>query len=398
MVNASEIADLKGTGSATEPSTEFSSRRRVLAFATQGAGGDDEARLKTLLGSSVAEFFPFDRKAKRASAWAILKQVLRERPDLVVMEGTGLAGGTAVMLGRLLGGIPYVVVSGDAVGPFLWAIHPLIGVVGSVYERLLCRYSAGFIGWTPYLTGRAITFGAPRGATAPGWAPFQLSAEEASQARAEDRESLGIGRDEIVFGLVGSLQWSPRAGYCYGLELVKAAERLTRADARVLIVGDGNGRAELERLAKASADGRCIFTGRVSRDQVPRYLAAFDVAGLPQSLDGVGNFRYTTKISEYLSAGLPIVTGRLPFAYDLDEGWLWRIPGKTPWSEEYIAAIAEFMNRVDRVEIASKSSSVPNEPAEFARDRQISRVAMFLDELMDDLYRSPRLPHQSPRP
>ena len=31
-----------------------------------------------------------------------------------------------------------------------------IGVAGpfaSIYERLLCRFSAGFIGWTPYLRG-----------------------------------------------------------------------------------------------------------------------------------------------------------------------------------------------------------------------------------------------------
>jgi hypothetical protein len=69
-----------------------------------------------------------------------------------VMEGTGLA----VMIGRLLRGVPYLVSSGDAVGPFIATQWPLFEPVFLAYERLLCRWSAGFIGWTPYLTGRAL--------------------------------------------------------------------------------------------------------------------------------------------------------------------------------------------------------------------------------------------------
>jgi hypothetical protein len=52
----------------------------------------------------------------------------------------------------------------------------------------------------------------------------------------------------------------------------------------------------------------------VARDAVPDYLAAFDVASLPQSCDQIGAFRYTTKLPEYLAAKLPIVTGELPVA------------------------------------------------------------------------------------
>ena len=77
-----------------------------------------------------------------------------------------------------------------------------------------------------------------------------------------------------------------------------------------------------------------------------RYLAAMDFASLPQSRDGVGMFRYTTKISEYAAAGLPIVTGRLPLAYDLDDGTMIRLPGFAPWSPQYIAAMADLMNEV----------------------------------------------------
>src|SRR5216683_2580170 len=136
-------------------------RKKVFAVAMQGAGGGEEARLIDLLSNFPTEVFPFDRKSKLRSARALLRAILRIRPELVVMEGTGLAGGLALLAARLMAGIPYVVSSGDAVGPYVAGRRPLLGPMFHLYERLLCRLSAGFIGWTPYLTGRALTFGAP---------------------------------------------------------------------------------------------------------------------------------------------------------------------------------------------------------------------------------------------
>ncbi len=69
------------------------------------------------------------------------------------MEGTGIAGGLACLLAAIVKGHAYVVSSGDAVGPFI-AVHVrCLGWPFAVYERLLCRFSSGFIGWTPYLVG-----------------------------------------------------------------------------------------------------------------------------------------------------------------------------------------------------------------------------------------------------
>ena len=59
-------------------------------------------------------------------------------------------------------------------------------------------------------------------------------------------------------------------------------------------------------------------------------MAAFDVGALPQSTDGVGSFRYTTKLSEYAAARLPVITSRIPAAYDLGCEWMWRLPGRGP--------------------------------------------------------------------
>src|SRR6185436_20585789 len=120
--------------------------------------------------------------------------------DLVVMEGTGSGGGIPLLLARLLWGVRYVVSSGDAVSPFLSARRPWLRPAFAMYERALCRWCAGYVGWTPYLAGRALTFGAARAMSAPGWSSFSLDEQQRAAARSAIRASLGIRDDEIVFG------------------------------------------------------------------------------------------------------------------------------------------------------------------------------------------------------
>ena len=151
----------------------------------------------------------------------------------------------------------------------------------------------------------------------------------------------------------------------------------------MLIVGDGAGRAELERIAGNHAGPPLVrFIGHASRVDVPDYLAAMDVVSLPQSVDGVGSFRYTTKLSEYLSAGLPVVTGQIPLSYDLDGQWLWRLPGYAPWSESYIRALTKLMKSVTREDIQLKASFVPRNSPVFAKDEQVHRVTAFLLDIL----------------
>ena len=152
---------------------------------------------------------------------------------------------------------------------------------------------------------------------------------------------------------------------------------------RILIVGDGTGLDYLKRLA-GTLDGRTVFfTGRVSQNEVPAYLAAMDAGSLPQSLNGVGNFRYTTKISEYLAAGLPIITGQVPFAYDLDGGWLWRLPGKAPWSPRYLRSLVDLIDNLTPDQLKEKQDALALPPDEFVRDVQVARVTAFIRDLLD---------------
>jgi glycosyltransferase involved in cell wall biosynthesis len=354
-------------------------RLRILGCASQGTGGDDEARLRVLLSNFVAEYVAFDKRDKKKSFFATLRQLKAGNFDLFVLEGTGVAAGLAAILGSLLYKRPYVVSSGDAVEPFLSASLPKGKLLFSAYERMLYKRSSGFIGWSPYLVGRALTMGSPRGVTAAGWAPFKED-PETLQAKGEAiRASLGIPANAVVFGIVGSLMWSERYQYCYGSELVRAA-RKAAPGSYVLIVGDGSGLPYLKELAGAAL-GRTIFLpGRVRREEVPGLLAAMDIGSLPQSVDGVGSFRYTTKIAEYRSVGLPFLTNQVPMGYDLDRGDIVRLPGASPWSDEFVDAVVHLMNDSTREAFAARKARM-SVGGEFDRAMQVRRVTAFLEDL-----------------
>ncbi|MBI1852947.1 MAG: glycosyltransferase [Planctomycetes bacterium] len=113
------------------------------------------------------------------------------------------------------------------------------------------------------------------------------------------RRELGIG-DAPVIGFVGWFRsW-------HGLDLaVRALARpCVPADAVLLLVGDGPERAALESLAAAvGAGSRLRITGEVSRDRIPDFVAAFDVAVQPAATE----YACPMKLLEYLATGRAVV-------------------------------------------------------------------------------------------
>jgi hypothetical protein len=369
------------------PRTVSSSKSpRIAAFATKGVGSNEELRIRQLLNEFTnLKILPFDRSAKLKTAWDGLRYLQLNRPDLLVMEGSGLAGGLLCLAARILLGVPYAISWGDAVGPWIAAHFPLASPISHIYERLLLRFAAGFIGWTPYLCGRALTFGCPRAVTAAGWARRAPSGGNRTEERTYFRKIWGIPEEAIVVGLVGSIEWNPNRHYCYGLELVSAAVRLSREDLYVLVVGGGSGLAHLRRLADEHPSAKICLPGPVSLEEVMPCLSAFDVASLPQSTDAVGSFRYTTKLSEYADADLPVITPRIPVAYDLGANWTWRLPGSGPWEEKYISALASLLENLDHAQIESRRVGLPMQGDIFDREAQIQRVAAFVADILEEL-------------
>ncbi|HEX3510950.1 MAG TPA: glycosyltransferase [Solirubrobacteraceae bacterium] len=349
----------------------------IVCFATQGQGHIEGLRIRQLLADLQPDDYPFDRAHKLRSAVGLLRLAAARRPRLLVMEGTGTGGGIPLLLARALFGTPYVVSSGDAVGPYLGLRSPLAGWIGGFYERLLYRRCAGFIGWTPYLVGRALTYGAPRGMTAAGW----TRADPTPGARSRVRAELGVGEEVLLIGLTGSIH--RRRKYVYGSELVSAIRRTARRDVAALVIGGGDGLELLRREAGEDLGARILLPGRVEPERVPDYLAACDLASLSQSTDQVGAFRYTTKLSEYLAVGLPVITGETPLAYDLDEGYLWRLPGAAPWDPRYLDALVALLERLTREDVSAHADAVARRRADpFDRSDQQRRAAAFVRDLL----------------
>lgn len=112
---------------------------RIFGFATAGKGGNEEGRLKSLLERFEADIVPFDRQTKFRMFTQLLSVLRAGQYDLAVMEGSGVAGGFALILGKLLFGHRYVISSGDAIGPYLTARWPSLAPVFNGYEHLLIR-------------------------------------------------------------------------------------------------------------------------------------------------------------------------------------------------------------------------------------------------------------------
>ena len=359
----------------------------VLCIVTGGSG--DARRARRLLAALPVDVtvYEVDRSRPRLESFREIYALIRSRTwDLIFQEGTGIVGGLNLILAARQWGQSYVVSSGDPIGGFFrTTAGPVHGAVFSVYERLLYRSCAAFVGWTPYLAGLALQMGAPRAVTVEGAVDLDVFAPASDAQRAILRRRYGLTPSHLVCGVVGSIQWSKRQEYCYGLELVETLKHLRRPDVSLLIVGDGNGRAELERRVPAELADRVVFTGRVAPEEVVDTLNAMDVGFITQTLDGLGSFRLTTKLPEYLATGLPVAMSPIPGYFDYvgdDAGWA--LPAHHPASEAFHRACAAWLDGLDRGDANAKRSAA-HQIAEthFASPLIPRRFAALMSDLLD---------------
>ncbi len=118
------------------------------------------------------------------------------------------------------------------------------------------------------------------------------------------KQQLGLS-GRLVLGFTGFVRdW-------HGVDRVIAwmAQSDAPANTQLLVVGDGPVRAELEAQAqRLGLAERVRFTGVVHRDQVPAYVAAFDVALQP----AVTAYASPLKLMEYLVMGKAVVAPDTP--------------------------------------------------------------------------------------
>lgn len=128
-----------------------------------------------------------------------------------------------------------------------------------------------------------------------------------AEARAQTRVELGLG-DAWVVGTVGRLDAFKNQAL-----LVRAMAPLLSSHVRLVIVGEGPARADVEaEVAKLPEPKWVVLTGR--RMDVPRIMPAFDVFALSSKSEGL-----PLVVPEAMAVGLPVVAtavGGLPSVVD----------------------------------------------------------------------------------
>ncbi|SDS15042.1 glycosyltransferase family 4 protein [Jiangella sp. DSM 45060] len=122
-------------------------------------------------------------------------------------------------------------------------------------------------------------------------------------------ERLGL-EGKLVFGYVSNLDHR-REGH---ETLIRAAAELRArgVPAVALIVGDGDRRAELEKLAADEQAGNSVlFTGRVPHDEVLDYYRLLDVFVVPRADERAARLVTPLKPFEAMAAGVPLVVSAL---------------------------------------------------------------------------------------
>ena len=131
--------------------------------------------------------------------------------------------------------------------------------------------------------------------------------------RQRSREKLGI-KDEFLIMTVGRLE--KVKGIEYLIQAVNIPNsKFQIPNSKLLIIGDGSERENLENLAKKlNLKERIKFLGEIPNEKIPTHLAAADCFVLPSVKEGFG-----IVLLEAMAAGIPIIATKVGGVPDLIE-------------------------------------------------------------------------------
>ena len=158
--------------------------------------------------------------------------------------------------------------------------------------------------------------------------------------RAAVRESLGIGHDELVIGVIARI--SPLKGHEF---IIRAAPQILakHPNIRLLFVGEGHIRAEMEQLAtEHNVLDRIVFAGLRDYREIPELIASMELVVHTSLREGLARV-----LPQALLSGVPVVS------YDADGAREVVINGETGWLveaeaiDELAGAVCEALGDLD---------------------------------------------------
>ena len=233
------------------------------------------------------------------------KRILEDfNPDVVVSLAVPTSGWQALRVSRRAN-IPYLFRALDVSHKIRKSIFS--GLILQA-EKYIYRSADWVSANNPAMLEYCVSLGAEATRSSVELPPLNLS-HFAPQAgwRAQIRGKLGIPADAKVVLYMGSFF------YFSGLPDLIESFAKTRSENQVLVlIGGGEQEDELIALTqRLNLDSSVLFTGFVSFDELPKYLAIADVAVNPMMPSLVSNAAFPNKIIQYLAASLPVVSTRL---------------------------------------------------------------------------------------
>lgn len=235
------------------------------------------------------------------SAYTIRRVAGAMRPAPVVHCGRILPEGLAARLAKLGGGPRFVCWAHGEDLAFMSTSRDLTATMGHVVNQAE-RVIANSENTKAFLTGAGI---------APGKIAVVHPGVDCARFRPDVdgsvvRSQHGLGSDVVVLS-VGRLQ--ARKGHDVALQAV-AALRAGVPSLKYVIVGDGEERPRLERLAATlGVSDSVVFAGEVADEALPRYFAACDVFLLANRVEQ-GDFEgFGIVFLEAAATGKPVIGG-----------------------------------------------------------------------------------------
>jgi glycosyltransferase involved in cell wall biosynthesis/lysophospholipase L1-like esterase len=232
-------------------------------------------------------------------AWRVRQVARRERVDLIHAHSLFFCGLAALIAGRLLG-LPVVYEVRSLIDEGMEGAGAVVRGVYRLLENLTCRLASHVTviceGLREEMAGR----GVPRAKITVCGNGVDLAAHRPGKAM---RRSNG----DLVVGYIGALRRYE------GLDLLidgAAAVARNHPGLRVLIVGEGSARAELEKLCRLYALEKTIcFTGRVAHEEIASYYDAIDLFVLPRRSTRITDHVTPLKPLEIMAHGKPLLAG-----------------------------------------------------------------------------------------